>query len=113
MFILTRLVELFKLLHPITCYFNWYYSDLPPPGSPSRGDQPPADDDSKEQEAESDKSIYTEHSYTSRGADNLNGSIINSVYNSDVSRIFIKAEPGVDSPLESPDVSDLIYTSML
>lgn len=85
---------------------NIFYSDLPPPGSPSRGERPAAgEDDSKEQEGDCDKSIYTEHSYTSRGTEASNGSIINSVYSSDVSRIFIKTEPGLDSPLDSPDVS--------
>ncbi|XP_034232622.1 uncharacterized protein LOC117640315 isoform X2 [Thrips palmi] len=87
------------------CSTGSRYGDLPPPGSPSRGERPAAvDDDSKEQEGDGDKSIYTEHSYTSRGTEASNGSIINSVYNSDVSRIFIKTEPGLESPLDSPDV---------
>lgn len=87
------------------CSTGSRYGDLPPPGSPSLGERPAAvDDESKEQDGDCDKSIYTEHSYTSRGTEAANGSIINSVYNSDVSRIFIKTEPGLDSPLDTPDV---------
>ncbi|KAJ1523673.1 hypothetical protein ONE63_001513 [Megalurothrips usitatus] len=83
------------------CSTGSRYGDLPP-GSPSNGDLALANGD--ENEAECDKSIYTEHSYTSRGTENSNGSIINSVYSNEVSRIFIKTEPGLDSPQDSPEV---------
>lgn len=85
------------------CSTGSRYGDLPPPGSPSR-EHVAVNSESKDQDSEGEKSIYTEHSYTSRGTENSNGSIINSVYSSEVSRIFIKPEPGLDPVLDSPEV---------
>ena len=83
------------------CSTGSRFGDLTPPGSPSQSEHAVTNGDSKDPDAECDKSIYTEHSYFSRGTESSNGNNISGYSNGDVSRILLDV---IDSKQDAPEV---------